>query len=294
MNRLSAMACMEILKIYQAYQDHHDLERAKNDYRGFLDNVRLAGFSCVEVLGFEVQIFGVEYIAQALAEAELCAGGYVWFGDLLNTTPEGQQKVIEAGMAAARQAQLLKTDILMLAPIAPPDIGQYQQFALKSALIHNFELIAVYAQTLGLICVFEDIDDIRMPMSDPADIADVLRGAPHMNLVFDSGNALFADIPAEDYYRQLAKYTAHFHLKDMRLAKEDELAAASRSGIKMTGTTVGQGLVHVSELLEEVKRAHYTGTIVVEVVANTGESIVDCLSASRTYIEQLLAHADRP
>ena len=88
---------------------------------------------------------------------------------------------------------------------------------------------------------------------------------PGLKICFDTGNFMYADVDERDAFIRLRDRISHLHLKDRTLSgMPGETPKVSVTGVNMFSAPVGSGILHIREILEELKAMGYDGTLGVE------------------------------
>ena len=147
-----------------------------------------------------------------------------------------------------------------------------------------------YAQSIGVRVINEEQGFIFNGMENFKQyINEVDR---NVGMVADFGNIQFVDEDLEPMISEFADRIVHAHVKDYRMVKEGDYKDLDGGYLtlhhnKVIETDLGAGSVNIKEIIEELNKIGYKGTIALEAKCRTRED-GDILEQNILFMEELL------
>jgi len=145
-----------------------------------------------------------------------------------------------------------------------PEFSEAMECAIDSA-----EEIAKHAEKLGVTCIYEDqgffvngIEGYGIFFSE------MKRRCKNVGVCGDTGNCLFADLPAEEFFKANIRDIKHVHVKDY--FRKDLSECPGEGWYKSAGGTwlhdapLGEGIVNIDACMKILRDAGYCGAISIE------------------------------
>ncbi|MBR4223540.1 MAG: sugar phosphate isomerase/epimerase [Oscillospiraceae bacterium] len=124
-------------------------------------------------------------------------------------------------------------------------------------------VICASAEGYGIKAMIEDYDDIRSPCCRSDDIAYLLERAPSLGFAFDTGNFAYCGEDELVAFGRFSDRIVHVHLKDRsRIPSGDPKTDVS--GRDMWPCAVGDGYIHIREILGKLSSLGYKGDFSIE------------------------------
>jgi len=146
--------------------------------------------------------------------------------------------------------------------------------------------IVQYADKWGVKVTMEDLDDAAAPYASDVQLEWFVQNVPGLGICFDTGNFMYADVDEREAFIRLRNNICHLHLKDRALhGAPGEEPKVSVTGVNMFSAPVGGGVLHIREILEELKAMGYDGTLAVEHFG--APDMLDYMEKSAKYVRNI-------
>lgn len=248
--------------------------------------------SCLDLMNFELQLYGRETLRNAMDAAGLSCGCIIAGVDCYTAAEQSETQI----RAALEDAQFMRTDTLMIVPGQPSDEDICQHMTRQQMLeiaVEMYRLAVRLATPLGIRVVFENTPHRCKPLASADDCQAVLEQVPGLGLVFDTGNMKIADTQADalDFYAQLKPYIVRVHLKDVVVGP---FGTGERcvDGQYIVPVVTGSGEIRMRELLEQIRLDGCPWPLVLEYSAPSsvhGSAHADALRPYVDYVNHALS-----
>ena len=201
----------------------------------------------VEVTSLELELFGLDFVKNALKENHLEPACLVHLDQYATTDPEQSAQISAKAIQRVQDAISLGTKNMMLALMAQPDAEIYSYAQKQNALISCMKPVARFGAEHGISVSVEDTPNVSV------------------HLTYDTGNMLLKGEDSLSFYRHFKNRVSHVHLKDMTYA---ECGDSTVDGRKMTAAPHGEGMIDFPNILKELRTDCYEGYLVIEYVGS--------------------------
>lgn len=122
-----------------------------------------------------------------------------------------------------------------------------------------------YAKERHVAVTMEDFDDAHAPFASEVQLAWFLKQVPDLNICFDTGNFLYADVDELQAFDVLKERIRHVHCKDRSLLPNgEEIPKMTVTGKALYASPVGAGCIKMEEIIRRLKNMGYDDTLVIE------------------------------
>lgn len=251
----------------------------------------------LDMIQFEINTLGEDALRTALESDGVRLGCYIT--DLpFYTEPEELLPILDT---ALQQTQRMGANYLMVIPgngdeaDAQACAAMTRQQMLDRA-VECYAAAVEQAKPYGITVCFENTPQIFKPLASVEDCLYVLRNVPGLGFVFDTANFRVADTACDELaiYERMKEYIVRFHIKDVILCNDwpGELCGNGQY-IRMVQT--GEGVIPMKQLLRQLARDGFDGTLAVEYSAPSDVWGLEHVSFVNTYcrfIRQALQEAE--
>lgn len=238
------------------------------------DIARQEGISMAQALGW-VRGLGITHIEvsqnNALGQEDVL-GHELAYGELeISSMPAyfdfGRDLDVEKqSLPTLEAARYLGVKRLLVIPgfFAEEDGPEERQRQMENMAL-GINRLAGLAAGYGAALVMEEYDSPLAPFSNTAGLRYFLDRCPGLSCCFDTGNFRFAGEEELDAYDAVKGRIAHVHLKDRALSPQwGEYAVTAMGGGSLYPAPVGQGELHIKEVLTRLFEDGYEGICTIE------------------------------
>ena len=256
-------------------------------YDEMLKMVSGCGLGAVEITSLETDVFGLDHVKKALADAGLECGCFIHMDAFAETDPARHEAIVETAKQKIQAAEELGSKYVMLALMAQPDAEKHSEDELRSALIRNIRPIAEFGWERGVTVSVEDTPEIRLPLSSSDDMKAVLDSIPELSLTFDTGNMIHRGDEPLHFYDELKNRVAYVHVKDMAYTDDPACGDKTCDGRYITAAMHGEGIIDFDSIFSALKQDGYDGWLMLEYVGH--ENHAENISAAKKWLDEKLA-----
>lgn len=230
------------------------------DLMGFVDYAAEQGVAGVELL----DIFWSDaerelpLVKRRIADAGLAVAVYSISNNFIQPEARARARELADLKRGVDIALELGVDLLrVFSGSARDDVAQEQG---EAWILDGLSAGAAYAETRGVTLALENHGRFA-GRSDQVRAIIERVGSPALRVNFDTGNFLPVGQDPVEAARELADWVVLMHLKDIRLAHEDEAGHvfAGPDGRLLTGAIIGEGLVDLAGVRAVMAGAGYAG-----------------------------------
>ncbi len=156
-----------------------------------------------------------------------------------------------------------------------------------SDILPRAKRIADYAQSLGVICLYEEQGHYFNGMAQFRKFFSEIKAmSDNVGVCGDFGNILFVHGDPGDFFEEFASDIKHVHVKDYRVTEtaENSTSLMRGDGKFMTETALGNGLVNVDRCMAALSQAGYDGYFSFELAFPFPVEYEQMLSESINYL----------
>ena len=239
--------------------------------------IKESGAQALDISSIDFQFGGEAAVQEALRETGLFCSCYLAFIAAPQVTPEGQEKVIQQGIAAVDQALRLGAKVMMFVPAGNQEaVSQLSRQAVADAFAEVLRPVVAYAKEKGVTVVIEDAPHRDFPMCSQAELRYLLDAVPGLMLVYDSGNMLHAGEDPVEFYESLKSRIAHAHLKEIGRSPDGALMDCD----------YGTGIVDFTALFSRMEKLDIYGAIELPPDFTTERTIKERVEIAIHFIHQ--------
>lgn len=243
--------------------------------------IRDAGIEFLDISSIDFQFGGEAAVLNALRETGLRCSCYLAFIAAPQTSLSGNEEAVRQGMAAVDQTIRLGADVMMFVPAGYQEaVAVMSRDELAKSFASVLRPVVEYASGRGITVGIEDAPHREFPMCSEAELRYLLEAVPGLKLVFDTGNMVFAGEEPVGYYKHLAPYMVHGHLKDVEKAKDGSIAECAH----------GTGIVDFAGLFSQFAAHAFSGFLTIELAPDfqTKSSVTERVSGAANYFLKLM------
>ena len=239
-------------------------EEKLKEIESFVELTAKTGYKKIDMIWQTIQLAGKEEIKRMLDANGLQLNCIIYMnvaGDD-SSTPD----VVDA-------CEFFGCKKIMLVPGTPTEDRE----ELFNLMVTNYTKAVNLAAEKGIVCVFEDDPNIKVPCGTTEELEKVLNAVPGLKVVYDSANMLPFGEEVVPYYEHFAAQTAHVHVKDMQIS-ETEPAGYSNPGTDgrfYINAPHGTGAVDFDALFDALKKSGYNDTLAIEFVPMEGMDLAE-------------------
>lgn len=248
------------------------------------------GISCLDLMTFEVRLYGVRSLKKALAKHGIRCGC------LIATLPfySGVERFpTELERAFSLCEQLGVKDLM----VVPGAMDQKACAGLRRNEIFRraaecYTIAAERGKEHGIRILFEDTPQPHKPLSSAEDCRRLLDAVPELGFVFDTANFLVSetDFDILKDYGLLKDRICRVHVKDV--VRGSFSGEGCENGESIRCVTTGAGVVPLRPFLEQLKKDGYDGALCVEYAAGAGVHGMDHAAFLSTYVQNIQSYWD--
>lgn len=265
MMKYSLMTTSMLFEMLEKLKNGLPMEEVKLEYLDMLRKTAELEIPAVEVTSLELELFGLDFVKNALKENHLEPACLVHLDQYATTDPEQSAQISAKAIQRVQDAISLGTKNMMLALMAQPDAEIYSYAQKQNALISCIKPVARFGAEHGISVSVEDTPNVSVPLCDSKDTAFLLNAVSELHLTYDTGNMLLKGEDSLSFYRHFKNRVSHVHLKDMTYA---ECGDSTVDGRKMTAAPHGEGMIDFPNILKELRTDCYEGYLVIEYVGS--------------------------
>lgn len=248
--------------------------------------VKTCGLESIDLLDFEVGLYGETALRQALEENGVKLGCLI-----SNVSMFSEPEKVEAQLRTALElAKRLGAPILMVVPGSAEDIqicSQYTKEELLEQAVAQYQKAVALAADYGIRIGLENTPQYFKPLASAEDCLYVLERVPGLGFIYDTANMKVADVCDDEvaYYEKVKPYIIRVHLKDVVIGEEGSMEPCA-NGQKMSTVLLGSGTIRIEEVLQKLRADGYEEGVAIEYVAEgvSGDGHANMLKACCRFI----------
>lgn len=275
---------------FMSLQIQDEIRQGRMTFEEMFPRAREAGFVAYDASDGDAEFASREEVLRLCAGAGLQIADYIHWVHMAAPTKQGVLEAVESGCQAVRTALEHGTNRLMIVErVSAADLARMTREEAASCLADALDQIARYARAQGVTAMVEDYPDPRLPMCSTGEMLRLMKAAPDLRLVLDTGNMLAQKEDPVAFYEELKGYVAHVHLKDIEYPASDAPGDIDCDGRRIRNAQHGEGVVDFAALLPRLQRDGYDGYVTVEYGPHEGtKDHFEKMAESIRYLEGLL------
>ena len=276
---------------FMSLQIQDEIRKGKMTFAEMFPRARAAGFVAYDATDGDAEFAGREEVLRLCAGAGLEIADYIHWVHMAAPTADGVREAVESGCQAVHTALSFGTNKLMIVErVTPEDLARMTREAAAERLAEALDQISRYAASQGVTAMVEDYPEPRLPMCSSREMLRLLKAAPDLRLILDTGNMLAQKEDPMAFYEALKGYVAHVHLKDIEYPEPSAAGDVDCDGRRIRNAQHGEGVVDFAALLPSLKRDGFGGYVTVEYGPHEGtKDHFEKMAESIRYLEGLLA-----
>lgn len=201
-------------------------------------------------------------VLKALEETGLPVGAYA----------VGNNFAVEDEVERARQVKIVTDGVDMAEKLGTNVVRVFSgdlspEVTVEKArgwIIDGLKEAVEYSEKKGVVLALENHGLLAGKSTQIKEFIEEIN-SPFLRSTFDTGNFLLVDEDPSEAATRLAPLVAHVHFKDFRPHQEGEgQPYVSLAGKKFTGMVAGEGEVQLTQILQTLKKAGYSGWLSIE------------------------------
>lgn len=254
---------------------------------------RDAGMEELDIMEFELGLYGVTELREAMAAEKLNCGCLISMVPFY-TEPDAAVERLQKALEVARS---FAAPVLMIVPGGAEEKETCEQRSRQEMLdqtVDFFRRAVELAEPLGIRIGLENTPQYWKPLASAEDCQYVLDQVKGLGLIFDTANMKVAD-PADDplaFWELLKDRVIRVHLKDVVIGPfEDGEPCADGQTMRLVPT--GSGIIPMRPLLAALRQDGYAGTLTLEYASGgaSGDGHTVMLNRHTGFIRSVLADA---
>lgn len=149
-----------------------------------------------------------------------------------------------------------------------------------------------YGKKQGIAVSIEDFDGLDAPYCRVGGVAEFLKNVPGLQFSFDTGNFVMYHDDEEEAYELFKDKICTVHLKDRCREKDSVCGSFEKErpfiicadGEKLYTVPVGDGFIHIKEILSKLKQRGYDGGLIAEMYGHSAENMYDGIRKSVKWV----------
>lgn len=226
-----------------------------------LQKVYGIGIEGVEVINMRKGSQNWVEMRSNLEKADIYVSALCYFFDFNAESAEAQ---IEN---ALETAAVLSARHIMVVPgfYADGDSQREKEEKMKKS-IRWMRILSHEAELQNISLIMEDFDDKNSLVATSVGLKKILEEIPSIGCAFDTGNFLYSEEDELEAFEELKERITYMHLKDRTFIEPVKGAKekVTVSGRKMYASPVGQGVIHMKEILSRLREQGYDGPFAIE------------------------------
>lgn len=142
-----------------------------------------------------------------------------------------------------------------------------------------------YGEKQGIAVSIEDFDGLDAPYCKVDGVAEFLKNVPGLQFSFDTGNFVMYHEDEEEAFELFKDKICTVHLKDRGPGTEQPVIICA-DGEKVCTVPVGDGFIHIKEILSKLKQQGYEGGLIAEMYGHAAENMYDGIRKSVKWIKE--------
>lgn len=142
-----------------------------------------------------------------------------------------------------------------------------------------------YGKKQGVAVSIEDFDGLDAPYCRVNGVAEFLKNVPGLQFSFDTGNFVMYHEDEEEAFELFKDKICTVHLKDRGRDNEHPFVICA-DGEKLCTVPVGDGFIHIKEIISKLKQQGYDGGLIAEMYGHSAENMYDGIRKSVKWIRK--------
>ena len=151
-----------------------------------------------------------------------------------------------------------------------------------------------YGEKQGIAVSIEDFDGLDAPYCRVDGVALFLENVSGLQFSFDTGNFVMYHDDEEEAFELFKDKICTVHLKDRCREKDSVCGIFEKErpyiicadGEKLCTVPVGDGFIHIKEILSKLKQKGYDGGLIAEMYGHSAENMYDAIRKSVKWISE--------
>ena len=142
-----------------------------------------------------------------------------------------------------------------------------------------------YGKQQGIAVSIEDFDGLDAPYCRIDGVTEFLENVPGLQFSFDTGNFVMYHEDEVEAFELFKDKICTVHLKDRDHGKEQP-GVICADGEKVCTVPVGDGFIHIKEILLNLKQMGYDGGLIAEMYGHPAENMYDGIRKSVKWVRE--------
>ena len=142
-----------------------------------------------------------------------------------------------------------------------------------------------YGKHQGIAVSIEDFDGLDAPYCRIDGVTEFLKNVPGLQFSFDTGNFVMYHEDEVEAFELFKDKICTVHLKDRGYGEEQPVVICA-DGEKVCTVPVGDGFIHIKEILLNLKQLGYDGGLIAEMYGHAAENMYDGIRKSVKWIRE--------
>lgn len=142
-----------------------------------------------------------------------------------------------------------------------------------------------YGKKQGIAVSIEDFDSLDAPYCSVDGVTRFLENVPGLQFSFDTGNFVMYHEDEEEAFELFKDKICTVHLKDRGREKEHPFVICA-DGEKLCTVPVGEGFIHIKDILSKLKQLGYDGGLIAEMYGHSAENMYDGIRKSVKWVRE--------
>lgn len=265
------------LSMYTTYALNQNFSSPVEAFKHFYDK----GVRFGDIVDDEFSEYPIHLYCDYLREAGITPDALVSIIDIASFDKKTRETAIARVKGYIDKMEKLSLFLIMLAPSVKPAKSKDEEKRMRELLISGFSRIAEYAKGSGIKVAIENQSSLVRADSKMEDIRYILDCIPEIGYVLDCGNYFCIGEDVLKAYRLLSDRLVRVHAKDWVF---DPYGTFVRENMpRFNGAVLGEGLVPMKEIMQNLREDKFNGKVVLEV--NAGVITLDMLDKSLHFLK---------
>ncbi|MBR5157459.1 MAG: sugar phosphate isomerase/epimerase [Clostridia bacterium] len=150
----------------------------------------------------------------------------------------------------------------------------------REIVIQYFSEVSQCAKKYGITTIVENFSNVDCPFSTIEDFHYIFKQVPSLFYALDTGNFWFGGTDVLKAVPQFVNITEHVHLKDILPREKNDIR---KDGKKHDGVALGEGVIPLDEILNELTQNGYDKTLTIEI--NHNEDLLNKIIRSVNFLK---------
>ena len=253
----------------------------KTPYDAFF-HAKKCGITHAEAFTFEFPKYPLSAYKKYLQEADITLQTIITTTSFAVCGKENYNCELSRIKKLCHDAKNAGAEFLMIVPDAESSNFPQTKTQIRDNIIEGMNEIVNAGKAEGITVTMENFSLNSYPYSTIDEMEYILKNVDGLKYTIDSGNFHCVKNDILKAYERLKSYVVNVHVKDWH---EDADGLISRPGLPtLDGCTFGEGLLPLKELLSELKKDNYGGSLVIEL--NSEKITPESISLSAEFLRR--------